>query len=92
MAGAYRALLWAAVTGRVAGVVGGPSRWSGNRDEQMLKQMMIWEVARESMAGRRGQDPFFEGRVAMGGGELLGTMELWNEFAKVNCLRGCLRT
>ena len=86
MAGAYRALLWAAATGRVAGVVGGPPRWSGNRDEQMLKQMMVWEVARESAAGQQGRDPFFEGRVAMGGGELLGTMELWDEFAKGNWL------
>ncbi|CAE7540501.1 RE1 [Symbiodinium natans] len=86
VAGVYRALLWGAATNRIEGIIGGPSKWSNYRDELMLKQMMVWEVAKEAATRVYAPAPYFEARLSEGGEELLGTEGVWDDFAASNMM------
>ena len=90
VAGVYRALLWAAATGRVDGIIGSPP----TRVDLVQKMMWLMVVAKAARGHHGGHPVFmmFEGKrlmdlVRLGGVEKWSSIsQSWDSFTEMMCL------
>ncbi|CAE7607397.1 unnamed protein product [Symbiodinium sp. CCMP2592] len=90
VAGVYRALLWAAATGRVDGIIGSPP----TRVDLVQKMMWLMMVAKAARAHHGGHPVFamMEGKKLMdilrigGVAKWLSVTESWDPFTEAMCL------
>ena len=90
VAGVYRALLWAAATGRVDGIIGSPP----TRVDLVQKMMWLMVVAKAARSHHGGHPVFmmFEGKklmnlVRLGGVEKWSSIsKSWDSFTEMMCL------